>query len=182
MALKTTNLERCEVFAGTALVAGPITVAAYNALVDAGVVVAMGDASGSAHRYRGLDAEVAGTAAEDTELVIKVWAVHRVDGSDSTAPDCYRLRLIGTLDAVLGATTGLAGTEVPATYRFADEMDWTTSAYGTMARLKGSAQHITCEPGGGAPAILSLGDVNNAVGVIFECTGATACVVAEVGT
>jgi hypothetical protein len=71
---------------------------------------------------------------------------------------------------------------VTASYRFADEMDWTAEPYGTMCRLKGGAQHITCEPGSAGAAILSLGDVNNAVGVIFECTGATACVMAEVGT
>ncbi|MEM7227240.1 MAG: hypothetical protein AAF432_00350 [Planctomycetota bacterium] len=119
----------------------------------------------------GMSLRVVGTSAEDGSMVMGIYAVETItrraiDGAEVTGSPLYMTALMGSLTSTLGSLTGIDGSVVPSTERFADGMVWgSVSAYWTNRIAAYGVSDLVHSPANDSIAEIIFPDLGNLAGI-----------------
>lgn len=126
--------------------------------IEGGMYIPMGalatiNSNEHSPRFRGLELEIASSAAANQTGACKVW-LFTPSGADreiASKPTDGTVILLGTLSYTIGAATGIASSpSVTDSFRFADTMAWVAATDGTSP--KGISSQIDAVYGASVPA------------------------------
>jgi len=142
---------------------GAATTAAVSAAVAQSYVMNLGMPGIAGQRFRGFEAQIIGTGADNSTATIVFWQLKYSQGAID-----FELNKLGSLACIFSTAVGCSdatGSPVLTTERIADTLTWTnattTSGIGDMGTTAYGSLPIVARNGSNTPGRLYVPDVQN---------------------